>query len=168
MDFDRLVAAHKDAVYRQMIRTCGNKEDAEDVLVEALVAAFKHGDQLKDEGAFRGWVTSIGNRVCGRLRRREALVQILGGEAVEWQIDQSPDAEDLLQRKEMKSCIDRAVSSLKPGEREVYELRELQEFTTEETADRLSVSVAAVKSRLHRARAHLRSKLDDMFCDQFH
>ena len=62
MDFDELAEAHKDAVYRQMIRACGNREDAEDVLVEALLKAYRSLDQLRDQGAFRAWLARIGRR----------------------------------------------------------------------------------------------------------
>ena len=41
MDFERLSHQHKDAVYRQMVRVCGNREDAEDVLIEALLKAYR-------------------------------------------------------------------------------------------------------------------------------
>ena len=47
-DFESLTREHKDSVYRQMIRVCGNREDAEDVLVEALLKAYRHLDQLRD------------------------------------------------------------------------------------------------------------------------
>jgi RNA polymerase sigma-70 factor (ECF subfamily) len=53
MDFEALANEHKDSVYRQMIRVCGNREDAEDVLVEALMTAYRHLGQLRDLVAFR-------------------------------------------------------------------------------------------------------------------
>ncbi|HTM37024.1 MAG TPA: sigma factor [Terriglobales bacterium] len=46
MNFEALANEHKDAVYRQMLRVCGNREDAEDVLIEALFRAYRHLDQL--------------------------------------------------------------------------------------------------------------------------
>ena len=53
VDFERLANEHKDAVYRQMLRVCGNREDAEDVLIEALLKAYQHMHQLNDPAAFR-------------------------------------------------------------------------------------------------------------------
>jgi DNA-directed RNA polymerase specialized sigma24 family protein len=67
-DFEALTKQHKDAVYRQMIRVCGNHEDAEDVLIEALLKAHRHLDQLRDSAAFRTWLARIGKRVCWQLR----------------------------------------------------------------------------------------------------
>ena len=55
MNFETLVNQHKDAVYRQMVRVCGNREDAEDVLIEALLKAYRHLDQLRNSVAFRAW-----------------------------------------------------------------------------------------------------------------
>ena len=52
-NFERLANQHKDLVYRQMVRVCGNREDAEDVLIEALLRAYRHLDQLRDSVAFR-------------------------------------------------------------------------------------------------------------------
>ena len=53
MDFEHLARRHKDAVYRQLMRACGNREDAEDVLIEALLKAYRNLDQLQDARAFR-------------------------------------------------------------------------------------------------------------------
>ena len=71
MDFDQLVAEHKDAIYRQMVRVCGDRDDADDALVEALGRAYRSLDQLREPEAFRGWLTQIGRRVCLRMRRRD-------------------------------------------------------------------------------------------------
>jgi RNA polymerase sigma-70 factor (ECF subfamily) len=58
MDFEALANQHKDEVYRQMIRARGNREDAEDVLVEALLKAHRHLAQLRDSTAFRAWLAT--------------------------------------------------------------------------------------------------------------
>ena len=83
MDFDALANEHKDAVYRQMIRACGNREDAEDVLVEALLKAYSNLGQLRDSAAFRSWLAQIGRRVCWQLKQREALLPIMQLSAME-------------------------------------------------------------------------------------
>ena len=68
MDFERLSHQHKDAVYRQMVRVCGNREDAEDVLIEALLKAYRSLGDLAAPEAFRAWLARIANRVCWQLR----------------------------------------------------------------------------------------------------
>jgi DNA-directed RNA polymerase specialized sigma24 family protein len=76
-DFDALTRQHKDSVYRQMLRVCGNNEDAEDVLIEALLKAYRQLDQLRDSAAFRAWLAQIARRVCWQLKEREALGPLL-------------------------------------------------------------------------------------------
>ena len=75
--FEHLAEAHKDTVYRQMFRACGNREDAEDVLIEALLKAYRHLDQLRDQDAFRPWLAQIARRVCLRLKEKSALAPLL-------------------------------------------------------------------------------------------
>src|SRR5580700_12014243 len=82
-DFDALTRLHKDTVYRQMIRVCGNREDAEDVLVEALLRAYRHLDELRDSVAFRAWLAQIARRVCWQLKERDALLPLVQLSALE-------------------------------------------------------------------------------------
>jgi RNA polymerase sigma-70 factor, ECF subfamily len=165
VDYERLVARHKDAIYRQMVRLCGNHDDAEDVLAEALLAAFKAKENLRDEESFRGWLAIIGRRVCGRLRKRESSLPIVRiFEEIE--AVQPESALDDITERETKDCILRAVSSLPQSYREAYELIDIDGLSAKEAAARLKTSVAAVKSRLHRARTMVRKALDEALCHQ--
>ena len=165
MNFEALANEHKDAVYRQLIRVCGNREDAEDVLVEALLKAYRNLDQLREAAAFRSWLAQIGRRVCWQLKQREALLPIvqlsaMEAEGLEVQSgDDAPDVQASLQ--EMKQLLLSAVAALPTPERAVYELRDLEELGGDETAARLGISLAAVKSRLHRAREKVRRHIDE-------
>ena len=164
MDFEALTQQSKDAVYRQLIRVCGNREDAEDVLIEALLKAHKNLDSLHESSAFRAWLAQIGRRVCWQLRRREALLPIVQMSAMEEEgethVAEGPSVEVHVARQEMKEIIRSAIDSLTAAEREVYQLREVEELSGEEVARRLRISITAMKSRLHRARANLRQYLD--------
>jgi RNA polymerase sigma-70 factor (ECF subfamily) len=164
MDFEALANKHKDAVYRQMLRACGNREDAEDVLVEALLRASRHLDQLEYPEAFRSWLASIGRRVCWRLKRREAVLPVIQlsqmeDEGVEIPSSAAgPDAQwDAIQ---MKQQLESALGALPEEYRRVYEMRDLENQPGEKVAEALGISLAAMKSRLHRARALLRERLD--------
>ena len=163
-DFEALATAHKDAVYRQLIRTCGNEADAEDVLVEALLKAYQRLDQLREREAFRAWLTQIGRRVCWQLKEREALRPIVQLSTLETAgmhpRDESPSPEATLGRERLKALLKEAVEQLDPGTRRVYELRDLEGFSGQEAAERLGITLAAQKSRLHRARAQVRAFLD--------
>ena len=164
MDFETLANQHKDAVYRQMIRVCGNREDAEDVLIEALLKAYCHLDQLRDSGVFRAWLAQIARRVCWQLRRRESLLPLLQLSAVE---DEGRQIRDLEPSPEMQAAVGKmkelllgAIRNLPQACRVVYEMRDLEQLSGEEVTRRLGISMAAMKSRLHRARGIIRQQLD--------
>lgn len=160
MDFDRLAQRHRDAVYRQMVRVCGNRDDAEDVLVEALLSAHRHLGSLRDETAFRGWLATIGRRVCGKIRARESLLPVMQLAADYPAPYEEPDWD----MDHLKSCVQSAVRSLAPAYREAYEACDLDGLTGEEAAERLGVSLPALKSRLHRARRMVCEALDRDVC----
>ena len=106
-DFESLTRQHKDSVYRQMIRACGNREDAEDVLVEALLKAYRHLHQLRDAAAFRAWLTQIAKRVCWRLKERAALLPLMQLSTLDEQGREIPGPEPTpdvqLARRQMRS-----------------------------------------------------------------
>ena len=164
MDFQALANEHKDAVYRQMIRACGNREDAEDVLIEALLKAYRNLEQLRDVQAFRAWLAHIARRVCWQLKAREALLPLMQLSVVEGQAMEIPAAqptpEQLAAVRQMKEFLTQAVSKLPTEYRVVYELRDLQELPARDVVRKLGISVPAMKSRLHRARAHVRKYMD--------
>ncbi len=163
-DFEALVVEHKDAVYRQMIRTCGNREDAEDVLAEALLRAYENLDQLHNNLNFRAWLVQIARRICLQVREQEnlrPLLQLSNLEANGMQLRSGDLPVDIkLVVEETKKIIRNAVESLPPLYYEIYELRDLRGLSGQEVADRLGLSLAAQKSRLYRARALVRSRLD--------
>lgn len=164
MNFERLANEHKDAVYRQLIRTCGNREDAEDVLIEALLKAYRNLDQLRAHEAFGAWLGQIGKRVCWQLRKREALMPLLQLSSLEEEGHDLPTADPpldaALAKQQMKDVLMSAVASLPRDYGDVYRMRDLEQRSGEEVARRLNISLQAMKSRLHRARAMVRESLD--------
>ena len=163
--FEKLANEHKDAVYRHMIRVCGNREDAEDVLIEALLKAYRHLDQLRDDQAFQPWLAQIAKRVCWQLKKREALLPLLQlsmleQEGKDIQSDRPPvDAQ--FAARELKELFQRAVRQLPPLYQDVYRLRDIEELPGPAVEKRLRISQAAMKSRLHRARELMRQYLDE-------
>jgi RNA polymerase sigma-70 factor, ECF subfamily len=164
MDFEALANEHKDAVYRQLFRACGNREDAEDVLIEALLKAYRSLDQLRESKAFRSWLAQIGRRVCWQLKEREALLPVVQLSAMEDEGAQLTSGGSSVEmdaaRNQMKALLQRAIEALPGTERQVYELRDVEELDGEETAAKLNITSAAMKSRLHRARANIRRYMD--------
>jgi RNA polymerase sigma-70 factor (ECF subfamily) len=164
VDFEALANEHKDAIYRQMLRVCGNREDAEDVLIEALLKAYCSMDQLRDSGCFRAWLAQIARRVCWQLKEHEALLPLLQLSELETDgvdlTDPSAAPEEIAAAAQMRELLRNAVAELKPEFRAVYELRDIDEVPGEEVASRLGISLRAMKSRLHRARLLLRERME--------
>ncbi len=166
MNFEELVNEHKDAVYRQMLRVCGNHADAEDVLMDALLKAYRSLGQLREAAAFRAWLGQIARRLCWQLREREALAPLLQLSAMEdegTELVSQVEAVDVeLARREMKSLLWQVVDELPQEAREVYLLRDVEELSGEEVARKLGITLPAMKSRLHRARQAVRERLDQI------
>lgn len=169
VDFERLAKQHKDAVYRQLVRACGNRDDAEDALVEALTSAYRSLDSLRDEQAFRGWLAQIGKRVCMRIRRRDALMPIMQLSQMELQgmpetASADPPPEDAVALDALSECVSHVVERLPAGYREVYVMREIEGLSADEVCRKLNLTLPALKSRLHRARGTVRELLDRELC----
>lgn len=166
-DFERLINRHKDSVYRQMVRVCGNHADAEDALADAILAALKASDRLRDPSAMRGWLGAIATRVCARMRVRDRVAQLVSVDDLE-RIgvvlpESAPGPAAEAERAAMKKCVSSAVESVPEIYREVYVRREILAETAEAVASALQLTVPAVKSRLHRARKLMREALDSGF-----
>jgi RNA polymerase sigma-70 factor (ECF subfamily) len=163
--FDRFVEHFRSKVFHYSWLMCGRPEDAEEVAQETLLNAFQHFESLRDPERVRSWVFRIAKNACLMQRRKSVFAP-----AQEMSIDElppgiepagdarPPDAEFL--KTELRAVLDRVVAELPPLYRAVVLLRDLEELSTEETAQILDVSVDVVKTRLHRGRAALRQKLD--------
>ncbi|MBN8691139.1 MAG: RNA polymerase sigma factor [Armatimonadetes bacterium] len=167
VDIERLTLKHRDAVYRQMVRVCGNHDDAEDALADALLAAFSASHQLHDPTKFRAWIATIGKRVCAKKKIRERLkgavsLELLQGAGFD-PVDQSPEADEVSVQHQMQRCVKSAYEALPPIYQEVFRLRDIQGHSNQKVADELRISLPAVKSRLLRARSMLRKNLDSGF-----
>lgn len=169
-DFEALANQHKDAVYRQMLRACGNREDAEDVLIESLMRAYQHLDSLRAAESFRGWLAIIARRVCSNLRERESMHPLLRLAEMEEKGHEiaapAVAMEEQLDARFLRDALHEAMEFLPPRLREVYRRRDLEEQPGEKVAADLNISLAAMKSRLHRARQMVRQHLDSALLAQ--
>jgi RNA polymerase sigma-70 factor (ECF subfamily) len=159
--FEDLVNQHKDSVYRQMARVCGNREDAEDALATAIMQAFQAFERLGSDDAFRAWLGTIGKRVCYRMRSHAGITKAL--EFAEEHDLVAPNVDEM-ELTILKGCVKDAVEALNESYRDVYLMCEIEERTVEEVAAALGLTVAAAKSRLLRARAKVREMLDNSIC----
>ena len=147
------------------MRLCGNRDDAEDALVEALVRAYRASGQLKEESAFRAWLGSIARRACLRLRDKDSLLRLvpLSEDLVAGDVA-SVGNHDAGEEVAFKDCVRTAIDRLPPLYREVYLMCEIEDIDAKVVAERLGLSLPAVKSRLLRAREKARMEFDRTFC----
>jgi RNA polymerase sigma-70 factor, ECF subfamily len=170
--FAELVNRYERKIYRLAKNITRNDEDAEDVLQDAFLKAYTHLDNFKGDSKFYTWIVRIAvNEALMRLRKRKTDRSVpldepveLGEETVQREIAVWEDnPEQQYSQEEWRRILDEAVDSLKPDFRTVFVLRDIEELSTEETAETLGISVPAVKSRLLRARLALRERLTRQF-----
>src|SRR5277367_3198926 len=170
--FTELVNRYERKIYRLAKHITQNDEDAEDVLQEAFLKAYEHLDSFQGNSKFYTWIVRIAvNESLMKLRKRKGDRTVpldepvdTGEEMVTREIAVWEDnPEQHYSREEMREILDTAVETLKPDFRTVFTLRDIEELSTEETAEALGISIPAVKSRLLRARLALREKLTRQF-----
>jgi RNA polymerase sigma-70 factor (ECF subfamily) len=170
--FDELVSRHERKIFRLTQHITGNREDAEDALQEAFLKAFSRLSQFQGDSQFYTWLVRIAvNESLMKLRKRKASPTVSIDEPIQTDDDLIPreiaawddNPEQKYAKQEWREILDRAVQALPPIFRTVFVLRDLDQLSTEETADVLQLSVPAVKSRLLRARLQLREKLSKYF-----
>jgi RNA polymerase sigma-70 factor, ECF subfamily len=170
--FNELVNRYSRKIYRLAKHITQNEEDAEDVLQETFLKAYEHLGSFQGQSKFYTWIVRIAvNESLMKLRKRKSDRTVpldepldTGEDTVVREIavwDQNPEQQ--YSREEVGAILDEAVQSLKPTFRTVFVLRDIEELSTEETAEALGISVPAVKSRLLRARLQLREKLTRFF-----
>jgi RNA polymerase sigma-70 factor (ECF subfamily) len=170
--FSELVRRYEGKIFRLAQHVTQNREDAEDVLQETFMKAYEHLDQFKGDSKFYTWIVRIAvNQALMKLRRRKTDKTVSIDETIDTGEDPvvreiaawDEDPEERFSREELGEILDSAVQSLEPPYRSVFVLRDVEELSTEETAEALGLSVPAVKSRLLRARLQLRERLTRFF-----
>jgi RNA polymerase sigma-70 factor (ECF subfamily) len=165
--FEELWARHSNRVFRSVYRILGNRDDAEDTLQDAWMKAFVHLKTFDGRSKFSTWLTRIAiNSALMTLRRKRSHPETSmdrSGDGDTWEQWEVPDnrsnIEDLYLKKEAEQKLKEAIESLRPPLRFVMEIQQLHYGTNKEIADAAGISVAALKSRLIRARALVRSSL---------
>ena len=170
--FGELVRRYEGKIFRLAQHVTQNREDAEDVLQETFMKAYEHLDQFQGNSKFYTWIVRIAvNQALMKLRRRKTDKSVSLDETIDTGEDTivreiaawDEDPEQRFSREELGEILDTAIQGLEPPYRSVFVLRDIEELSTEETAEALDLSVPAVKSRLLRARLQLREKLTRYF-----
>jgi RNA polymerase sigma-70 factor, ECF subfamily len=166
--FEVLCKQSANTVFRVARRIMRNDEDAEDVVQESYQRAFMHLKSFKGDSRFTTWLSRIAiNAALMKLRKKDHLRDVSLDESTAPEQsssridveDQGPNPEQLYAQKERQRILSEAMRELTPGMRKAFELRELNERSTEETARMMGISVGAVKARLFHGRRKLRERL---------
>jgi RNA polymerase sigma-70 factor (ECF subfamily) len=166
---------YSDRVYRLALSLLHDPQAAEDVVQEVFLALIEHIESFEGRASLGTWLYRVAyNEAVGRLRRSQVHFELELDEAdketamplifFDWQ--SLPEA--WLSSAEVQTQIANAVQALNPTMRAVFMLRDIEELSTEETAEILGISPGAVKVRLHRARLVLRETLAGYFQEEYH
>jgi RNA polymerase sigma-70 factor, ECF subfamily len=173
--FALMVDAHSDKIYRLALKMLGDEQDAEDVLQETFIKAFKNIDRFEGRSKISTWLY--------RIAVNESLMLIRKHKGITVDIDQDFETDDgelmprqitdwcCLPEKELMSgethlVIDQAIQTLSDANRAAFLLRDVEGLSTQEAAEVLNISESALKVRLMRARMALRESLTDYFVDK--
>ncbi len=173
--FEQLVNRTEGRIYSLLLRMTGNPEDARELMQETYLSAYRNLKSFQGNAAFSTWLYRIAtNHALMRLRKKQP-------DTVSWDelpmptheeirrkgvSDWALDPKEALLRQEVRQLLVRAIQELPPIYRAVVVLRDVEGLSTADTAKILGTTEGAVKTRLHRARIHLREKLSPYFSEE--
>src|SRR5215472_6430859 len=176
--FEALVERHRDRVYGVALRMTRSEADAAEIAQETFLSAFQHLSEFRGEAAFGSWVHRIAaNHALMRLRHRnvveaaeEELTEPEFNERGNWieypSNDWSRRADEKALDTELGTAIRLATNQLPDRYREVFVLKDIEGLSYEQISEITGDSIAAIKSRLHRARLELRNAIDEFYIEK--
>ena len=166
--FETLFKRHRQKILRVVLRYAHVREDAEDIVQQSFQKAFVYLHKFEGKSSFSTWLTRIAiNESLMLLRHGRALREVsvddrseAEGNAASLEIpDSRQDPEASYLQRERARVLLSALKDLRPRMRRALELRELAEFSTEQTAEEMGLSISAVKARIFHGRRKLRERL---------
>jgi RNA polymerase sigma-70 factor (ECF subfamily) len=177
--FDELVATYEKKIFNVVYRVLGDYEEAADLTQETFISAYKSFDRFRGDAKIYTWLYQIAINHCRNRLRQRGRARALHIESLdqprEWDDESESSGREIadltqaphtiLEEKELRQRILAAVHSLPPDYREVVVLREIHGLSYNEIAEATRLSLDNVKTRLSRARAMLRRKLEPYYRD---
>ena len=172
--FHDLVKRYEQKLYNFSLRMCRNPSDAEDMIQDTFLNVFKYLKNFRYETKFKNWLYKVAASTCIKKRRKSkfapdkelSLDEFLPNDEAE-KPEHVPEWAllplDKLLNEELSGVINQTILALPKKYRVVIVLRDIEGFSTAETAQILNLSPSNVKVRLHRARLYLREKLKGYF-----
>jgi RNA polymerase sigma-70 factor, ECF subfamily len=165
----QLVKNNEQTVYNFSFKICRDRDKAEHIMQETFFSMIKSLHQFDGNSKISTWLYRIVSNHCLMLARKDksrTFVSIDNDDELyedKYTADWSNIPNQDIENTELKKILDEAIDKLNPEYRIVFLLRDVEGLSTEETAQLTELSVPAVKSRLHRARAFLRKDLNEAF-----
>ena len=174
--FGDLVKSYEHKLYNFSLRMCRDPVDAEDVVQDTFLNVFRYLKDFRYETKFKNWLYKVAASICIKQRRRSKFAPDRELSLDEFRIKEEAEVPtqipswalmplDKLLNDELSATMNKAILSLPQKYRLVIVLRDVEGFSTDETAQILDLSPSNVKVRLHRARLSLRDKLKGYFDD---
>ena len=172
--FHDLVKRYEQRLYNFSLRMCRDKSDAEDMVQDTFLNVFRYLKDFRYETKFKNWLYKVAASTCIKKRRKSKFAPDKELSLDEfWPTDEAEAADHVpewalmplekLLNEELAGMINQQILTLPEKYRMVIVLRDIEGFTTAETAQILNLSPSNVKVRLHRARLYLRDKLKGYF-----
>jgi RNA polymerase sigma-70 factor (ECF subfamily) len=168
-----LVKNHEQTVYNFSFKICRDRDKAENIIQETILSILKHLNQFDGNSRLSTWLYRIVSNHClmqARKEKNKYFVSLDDNDdddsdlyVDKYLADWSRVPTSVAENNELKVILDNAIDKLSPEYRLVFLLRDVEGLSTEETAQATELSVPAVKSRLHRARAFLRKEINQAF-----
>ncbi|GBD88669.1 ECF RNA polymerase sigma factor SigW [bacterium BMS3Abin03] len=165
----QLVKAYEQTIYNFAFKICRDKNKAEHIMQETFYSMVKSLHQFDGKSKLSTWLYRIVSNHCLMLARKmknRPFVSLEDDDGLfenKYAADWSTLPYKNTENEELKEILDYAINKLSPEYRMIFLLRDVEGLSTEETAQATDLSVPAVKSRLHRARAFLRKELNEAF-----
>jgi len=169
---EQLVKRYDRKLFRIAQSVTHNREDSQDAVQETFLKAYQHLAEFRGDSQFSTWLIRITlNQSLMKLRKQRRTREVSLDEDFETDedmlpreiIDWAPNAEKLYSVSELRNILLKTIEELRPILRAVFVLQDLEGLSTDQTAEVLSLSQSAVKSRLWRARLQLRERLNKYF-----
>jgi RNA polymerase sigma-70 factor (ECF subfamily) len=169
--FDRIFALHSKKVFHIAYRLLGNRDEAEDAVQEVFLTVFQKANTFRGQAQFSTWLYRLAvNAALSRLRREKRRKEISyeeflpqfqtdGHHKTRPVVDWSSEVDHRSGNEELKQLLRNAFDQLKPMDKAVVVLSDVEGFSDQDIARSLKLTVSAVKTRLHRARLFLRGRL---------
>ena len=161
--FEDLVIAYQHRVFGIALRMLGRRAEAEEIAQDVFLRVHRSIGGFRGDAKLSTWLYAITSRLClNRLASADRRFTHAGEEVIVQLRDERPDPTTALERREREAMLQRALAELPDDRRIVVVLRDLEGLTYEEIAETLGLELGTVRSRLHRARAELREKLEKL------